>query len=173
MLNHYGYTEQLANTVFIASSKQKKETTITGVRYKFIKLPDYEIFGLTNITISDVKIMVSDREKTIIDCFDYPEYCGGVIEAVKELWRAKEDIDFEKLVNYTKKIRNSAVAKRPEYSLEVLKIESKEIIEKLHRLIAKGFSPLDPLYPKKAKTNSRWNLILNISEQELTSWRGV
>lgn len=173
MLNYYGYTEQLSNTVFIASIKRKKETTIAGVNYKFISLPEYKMFGLVDIVISNVNIRTSDREKTIIDCLDHPEFCGGIVEAAKGLWSAREDIDFTKLVAYSEKIGNSAVAKRLGYLLETLHLREKIEIESLQRIIAKGFSPLDPLLPKEGRTISRWNLILNISEEELLSWRRV
>lgn len=173
MLNYYGYTEQLSNTVCIASTKRKKEMTIAGVNYKFINLPEYKMFGLVDIAISNVNISVSDREKTIIDCLDHPEYCGGIVEVVKGLWGAREDIDFKKLVGYVEKIGNSAVAKRLGYLLGVLHMKEKIEIAKLRRMIAKGFSSLDPSLPKTGRTISQWNLRLNISEEELLSWKKV
>jgi len=173
ILNYYGYTEQLQNTIFIASTKRKKETMIAGIKYKFIKIPEYKMFGLANIEINNTHVRVSDREKTLIDCLDHPEFCGGIIEITKGIWNAREEIDFDKLVNYARKIRNSAVSKRLGYLLEILGLEKKVRANALQELIAKGFSPLDPLLPKKGKTISRWNLIVNISEEEILSWRRV
>lgn len=161
------------NTSFIASTKRKKETMIAGIKYKFIKIPEYKMFGLANIEINNTNVRVSDREKTLIDCLDHPEFCGGIIEITKGIWNAREEIDFDKLVNYARKIRNSAVSKRLGYLLEILGLEKKVRANALQELIAKGFSPLDPLLPKKGKTISRWNLIVNISEEEILSWRRV
>jgi predicted transcriptional regulator of viral defense system len=173
MLNHYGYTEQLANTVFVASSKRKRDKTIAGVTYKFVYLPRYKMFGKTHLTIENNKILVSNREKTIIDCIDHPEYCGGIIEATKGLWNAKNDINLARLRKYVKKIKNSAVAKRLGYILERLKMGDKKTIDYLLKSKAKGYSLLDPLIPKKTNFNSRWNLILNIDESEMLSWKGT
>jgi predicted transcriptional regulator of viral defense system len=43
-LNFYGYTEQLLNTIFIASTKRKKDITRGGVLYKFIRLKPKNFF---------------------------------------------------------------------------------------------------------------------------------
>jgi predicted transcriptional regulator of viral defense system len=171
MLNYYGYTEQLSNTVLIVSTKRKREKRIAGVTYKFVYLPRYKMFGKTHLIIENNKVFVSTKEKTIIDCLDHPEYCGGIIEATKGLWNAKNDINFAKLRKYVRKIKNSAVAKRLGYILEKLKMGDKKTIDYLLKSKAKGYSLLDPLIPKKTNFNSRWNLILNIDESEMLSWR--
>lgn len=174
MLNYYGYTEQLPNTVFIASTKQKKNLNIMGVNYNFSMVATNKIFGLTEIIINDNVIKVSDKEKTIIDCLDHPEYCGGIIEASKGIWNGKNEIDIGKVLDYSIRINNSAVAKRFGYISEVFNIEpQREIRLKLKKMIGEGYSILDPLSPKPERGNylSGWNLILNVSKEDLLSWR--
>lgn len=171
MLNYYGYTEQLANTVFIASSKRKKSFNLLGVEYKFINTPSYKMFGIVEIKINDAPVNVSDKEKTLLDCLDHPEYSGGIIEAAKGIWNAREDIHFAKMLEYTQNMRNSAIAKRLGYLIELLDLAERFRIERLKTLIANGYSPLDPLMPKKGHYNSRWNILVNISPEEILSFR--
>ncbi|MEW6002148.1 MAG: type IV toxin-antitoxin system AbiEi family antitoxin [Nitrospirota bacterium] len=173
MLHYYGYTEQLINTIFIISPKRKKDFTLSGVNYKFVKTSARKMFGLTKIEIDGMAVQVSDKEKTILDCLDHPEYCGGITEVVKGIWIAREELDFDRILNYVRKLGNSAVAKRLGYLLETLGIDKKISTENLKKIIKKGFSPLDPLLPKKGRYNTPWNLLVNITKEELLSFRVV
>ncbi|MDP3048172.1 MAG: type IV toxin-antitoxin system AbiEi family antitoxin, partial [Thermodesulfovibrionales bacterium] len=162
MLNYYGYTEQLVNTIFIVSPKKKKNLSLLGIDYKFIKTHEEKMFGLTEIKVNDMAVQVSDKEKTLLDCLDHPEYCGGITEVIKGIWNSREEIDSMKILEYAKKMGNSAVIKRLGYLLEILEMDKKIPVRTLQKMIRKGFSPLDPLLPQKGQYNSQWNLIVNI-----------
>lgn len=173
MLHYYGYTEQLVNTIFVVSPKKKKNLSLLGINYKFVKTHEKKMFGLAEIKVNDMAVQVSDREKTLLDCLDHPEYCGGITEAVKGIWNARNEIDAVKLLNYAKKMRNSAVIKRLGYLLGILEMDKKIPVRNLQYLIGKGFSPLDTLLPKTGQYNSQWNLIVNIPKEELLSFKKV
>jgi len=173
MLHYYGYTEQLANTIFIASPKRKKDISLSGVNYKFIKTTPEKMFGLTEIMFDGMSVRVSDKEKTLLDCLDHPEYCGGTTEAVKGIWNAREEIDFEKILSYANKMNNSAVTKRLGYLLEVLELNKKVDMKSLKETIGKGYASLDPHLPKKGQYNSQWNILVNIPTEELLSFKKV
>ena len=173
MLHYYGYTEQLLNTVFIVSTKRKKNFTLSGVNYKFVKITLKKMFGLIEVEINNMPVNVSDKEKTLIDCLDHPEYCGGITEVTKGIWNARDEVDFVKILDYAKKIHNSAVAKRLGYLLEILELDRKINMKNLKKTIGKGYSSLDPLLPKKGQYNSQWNILVNIPRDEILSFRRV
>jgi predicted transcriptional regulator of viral defense system len=173
MLQYYGYTEQLVNTIFVVSPKKKKDFSLSGVNYKFVKTSEKKMFGLTEIEINGMAVQVSDKEKTLIDCLDHPEYCGGITEVVKGIWNAREELDYGKMLDYAQKTCNSAAVKRLGYLLGILEIDKRISINNLRAMIKKGFSSLDPLLPKKGQYNSQWNILLNVSQEELLSFRRV
>jgi len=41
----------------------------------------------------------------IIDCLDLPRNCGGIIEVIKAIDSAREELDFKKLEDYAKKMK--------------------------------------------------------------------
>lgn len=169
MLNHYGWTEQVPTTVTIATTKPIKEKKILGVKYEFITLSKKKFFGYHEININGHKILVSDPEKTLVDAFDHPEYCGGVDELIKTLLNA-ENIDWEKVLEYAEKLGNGAVFKRLGYLIEKTNAPiKKEIVEALRKKITKGYSPLYPNSGLKGKHNTKWNIIINanISKEKL------
>lgn len=171
MLNYYGLTEQLVNTVFIASPKRKKNIKLLGVEYKFIKTIPAKMFGMSEIKINDAPIIVSDKEKTLLDCLDHPEYCGGIVEVAKGIWNARENLNFPKLIEYLPKMQNSAVAKRLGYLLDLFELSARYDITELKSVIACGYTSLDPLMPKKGKHNSEWNIIMNVPAEEFLAFR--
>jgi predicted transcriptional regulator of viral defense system len=103
-MNYYGYTEQISRIVYIASPRRKFKTSleISGVTYRLVNLPERKFFGFQPITIDGYKINISEREKTIADCLDQTRYCGGIPEIAKALWYGREEIDFNKLAEYSR-----------------------------------------------------------------------
>jgi len=170
-LNFHGYTEQVPSTVFVATTRRKREVSVGKVRFRFVYLSKRKFFGYRKVWIGHLKVNVSDREKTIVDCLDHPELCGGIAEAAKGLWNAADEISWEKLLDYALRVGNSAVLKRMGYLMELMGIGPGEwFIEKLRGNMAKGFVKLDPMAGRKGRYSSRWLLIINVDEDEILGW---
>ena len=162
-LNYYGFTEQVPNKIFVATTKRIKDREILGTKFKFVYLSGGKFFGFNNILISNVNVKISDMEKTTIDCLDKPKYCGGVEELVKSVYFAKEEIVFDKLIKYAFRIGNNAVIKRLGFILDFLGLDSKDLENK----ISGSYSVLDPTKEKIGKYHSKWKLLINVSEDEM------
>ncbi|MFQ6084561.1 MAG: hypothetical protein ACE5WD_14575, partial [Candidatus Aminicenantia bacterium] len=166
-LNYWHYTEQIPRTIFVQTIKRKlySKKEISGVRYKFITLKPNKFFGLTTIWERHHKIQITDKEKTIVDCLDHPQYCGGILEATKGIYLGitNKEIGIDKLFQYAKRLGNKTVLKRLGFIVEALELTlPPSIIEKIQKEIGKGFSLLDPLLPNQGKYNSRWQLRINL-----------
>ena len=161
-LNYHGLTEQIPATVFVqtTSRKKKQKLEIFGVRYRIVRVKKEKFFGIERVWIEEFQVNVTDREKTIVDCLDKPEHCGGVIEVAKALKHG--EFDFEKLSEYAIKIGNSGVVRRLGYLCDVLGLQIN-----LPEVKAKNYLLLDPTMPKKGETNGRWRLIINLDVGEL------
>jgi predicted transcriptional regulator of viral defense system len=165
-LNHHGMTEQLPRTVFVATDHpvRRKPGDVLGVSYKIVSLKPGKLFGITEDWIDEIPFSVTDREKTIIDGLDLPQYVGGVSEIAKALTGSWKILDEKKLRSYAAKIGNSAVAKRLGFMMEILGLGDSDALRKEVPL-APGFSPLDPTMPKRGKYNRRWGLLVNTEMQ--------
>ena len=165
-LNHHGLTEQLPRTVFVATDHpvRRQPGEVLGVTYKIVSLKPEKIFGVTKDWINEVPFTITDREKTIIDGLDLPQYVGGLSEIAKALTASWKELDEKKLRKYAARIGNSAVSKRLGFLMETLGLGN---VEALRRETdrASGFSPLDPTLPKRGKYNRRWGLLVNVEIQ--------
>lgn len=172
-LNYYGYTEQVSRTVFIASThrKMKLELDISGVRYRFVYMAERKFFGDTEITLDGYGINISEREKTIVDCLDRLEYCGGISEVAKALSYGHDEFDLVKMAHYAVKYGNNAVIKRLGYLLELLGLGVDETINLLRRNLTSGYSLLDTLGHREGRHIHRWQLLVNVPQNEISQWK--
>ena len=161
-LNYYGLTEQIPATVFLQTTARKKNQDIKvfGVKYQIIKIKKEKIFGIRKEWIEETQINITDKEKTIIDCMDKPQYCGGIIEVAKALKNNK--FDRKKIKNYAQRIGNSGVLRRLGYLCELLNIKIS-----LPKTNTRNYLLLDPTMPKKGPKSSKWRLIINLDEKTL------
>jgi predicted transcriptional regulator of viral defense system len=161
-LNHYGMTDQLPRTVFVATNHPVRHPPkeALGISFKIVSLRPQKFFGIVRDWIGERSFWITDREKTIIDGLDLSKYVGGVGEVVRAFSRAWTELDEAKLREYATKIGNSAVAKRLGFLMETLGLGNPEFLRNKISL-ANGFSPLDPMLPKKGKYNRRWGLLIN------------
>jgi predicted transcriptional regulator of viral defense system len=165
-LNHHGMTEQLPRTVFVATNHpvRRQPGDVLGVTYRIVSLKPDKMFGVTKDWINEIPFNVTDREKTIIDGLDLPQYVGGVSEIAKALKGSWKELDEKKLRSYLSKIGNSAVGKRLGFIMETLELGNVEDL-RAEVSLAPGFSPLDPTMPKHGKYNRRWGLLVNTEMQ--------
>lgn len=174
-LNFYGYTEQIPSTVFVATTKRKKELEIEdlGLRFKFVTVVEKKFFGNKKRWIGDKQVIITDREKTIVDCLDHPEQCGGIVEATKGVWEGftQEELDPDRLTEYASRMGNRTVFKRLGFLAEILELPVGDFLELWKEKISTGYTLLSPLGLDRGEYNTRWNLRVNVDQNELTEWR--
>jgi predicted transcriptional regulator of viral defense system len=71
-----------------------------------------KFFGFEPVEVLGYKVMISDREKTAIDCIDRPGLAGGVGEAAMVLATASHRFDWNKAVDYLQRIGSGSLVRR-------------------------------------------------------------
>ena len=153
----------------IVVNKQIKPSTLTvkKIPFQFIYHNEEHFLGNKKTWIDSFnKVQCSDLEKTFIDSLFKPQYAGGITEIAKALHKAKDKIDFVKLLNYAKRFNSQAAIKRLGFLLELLELKN-PIIDKLQKLRTNSFVLLEPSYPKEGKTIFRWAIQQNIDNDSI------
>lgn len=159
-LNYHGLTENVPSVVYIATPKLRHARKILDTKFVFVKIHPRKIFGTDEIEIEKLKVTISSPEKTIIDCLDHPEHCGGLDEVARAFYFSRNELDSEKIVEYAKKIGNSAVIKRLGYITEAFGWENYFLLLSSVKMKS-GYSLLDPTLPKTGHIKERWKIIVN------------
>ncbi len=167
-MNYWGMTEQIPRTVFVATTRRKRNIEYGNQEFRFIILSRKKFFGSVQEKIEDFEFNISSREKTIVDGLMHPEYCGGISEVAKAIRNAGDELNWSKLLRIVSRVSISAVDRRLGYLLDVMEIR-KDIAQKLSKKGFVGFRWLDPSGEKKIlRYSKRWGLMVNVEEKDLT-----
>ena len=166
-LNKHGLTDQFPNTVFVQTTNEKRSKIVFEVQYKFIQVLNKKTAGIQLQGFGNHQFRMTDIEKTIVDCFDKPQYSGGYAELIKAFGNTK--LNGEKMINYCHVIENIAATKRMGFLAELLKKPGlKTFISYAHKKVNVKYNLFDPLGPEKGEFNRTWKLRLNISKEKLS-----
>lgn len=165
-LNFHGLTEQVPLTVVAATTEQVPDREIHGVTYGFVTLTAAKFFGYDSVVVDAQQVNVASVEKTLVDCADHPEHCGGIGELAKGV--AAADLDQATLTEYLLRLGNGAAIKRIVYLADLLDVELAQRDE-LVAAFTSGYSKLDPTRGDEGRHVSEYRLLVNVSEDEITT----
>ena len=149
---YMGYTEQIVNTVQVATTARRKSINFERYDIKFIPLEYF--FGYRKIRTDEGDIFLAENEKLLIDALLRPKECGNFDEIEKMFENSK--ISEEKMIDYLKKIGVQTLIKRACFLLE--KIKNIDLSREFK--LDKNYVILNPFSAKITKVNSKWRLKL-------------
>ena len=159
----------LKEQIVVSKQLRPSEIKIKNVPFQFIYHNEKHFFGAKKIWIDSFnKVMCSDLEKTIIDCLFKPDYAGGIVEVARAIYISKDKINYDTLLEYTKKFDSQAVIKRLGFLLEILEINS-TIIDEFQKIKTDSCITLDTELPKIGKRISRWSILQNLEVETIKS----
>ena len=162
-MNHHGLTEQVPQTVYIVTPERAREREIHGVTYQPVSVTEQKFFGYQPTAVGSNQINISSIEKTLVDCADHPEFCGGISELTKALQNAVDSrCSWERVVEYLRQVDNGAATKRIVYLADQLDIELPQY-STLTEEFTTGYPLLDPTRDATGTHDSTYQLRLNVS----------
>jgi predicted transcriptional regulator of viral defense system len=177
-LRFWNLTEQIPATVFVQSPQRKlaRVLTLDGVRYRIVKIAGRRFFGLTERAISGQNVPVAGREKTVADCADRPELCGGAWQLAQALRDHWSEFDWPALDETLARFASGAVYKRLGYLIEALDLpitaRGARLADWRQRLTA-GIALLDPDAGAAGPVRTRWRIRDNIGLVQPDEDQGV
>ncbi|MBN1472500.1 MAG: hypothetical protein JW925_12020 [Syntrophaceae bacterium] len=163
MFNYYGFTEQIFQTMYVLNTSFNKKKTICGISFKFLKISENRMYGIKTIKVRDRDVMISDKERTLIDLLYFNKPVGGISVAsdtFKKIVREKQ-CNMKKLVGYASKFPNVTIRKRIGVLLESIGISELDLNPLLKSIKNTAISSLGKT--RKGKINKKWRVIINAS----------
>jgi len=166
-LDVLGFGHSVFNTFYYVSKTYHRPVRFRGGQYRSVKAPPKllkagkELFGTTKIERLGVKIFTTDKERTLVEGLEHPEYCGGF----EELYRSLEKIPYiqsEVVLDYLDIREQKNLYARVGFFLEQHRedLHVEEVF--LHQL--ERNKPAQPVYwvprRKGGVLVKRWNLIV-------------
>jgi predicted transcriptional regulator of viral defense system len=163
---HWGLTEQIFRLTLVVTAAPIRSSSVTLANYEFrlFKVPRARLSGTVSIWRGSATVLVSSRERTLVDCLRTPQLCGGIrhlAHMMNAYWELPEK-DPEKLLMEAATSANGAAWKRLGYLSELLWNGSEKVQQFAKQNISAGYSPLDPELKRQGKLLRRWNLRINV-----------
>lgn len=165
-LHHHGLTERFPNTVFVKTTRRKRETEILGTAVKYVTVKENKHLGITKEGYGDNSFSVTDVAMTLVDCFDQPRYGGDFPDLIKAFAHAR--LTNKKLIEYTKAHQNTALTKRLGYLAELFHADSlRSFIQYAQKQVNNKYNVMDAGGVDEGSFVRRWKIRLNVSEERL------
>lgn len=165
LFNYYGFTEQLFQTVYVLNAVIRKEKIICGISYKFIRIPENRFYGLETIKVKDADVIISSKERTLIDLIYFNKPVGGIknAEAVLRQFVIEKKCDIKKLVEFAVRFPIIKTRKRIGLVLEESNVSDailRPLINSVKNTAVSTFTG-----SRKGALNTRWRVIINASQK--------
>jgi len=163
MYNYYGFTDQIFQVMFLLNTILKREKVIGNIFFKMIKVSTKRMFGLGKVKVEDAEVIVSDRERTLVDLIYYPNPVGG-LEIAFDILRDQvnnKKIDTRKLIKYASLFPSVSTRKRIGFCLDQSGFNEKEFTPLLKSIKGTSLATLYNLKSRRGKINKKWGIIEN------------
>jgi len=179
--SHYGLTTQHRNVIFVVTPARLRPRELGESHVRIVTPSANKFFGFEPVDVLGYKVMISDREKTVIDCIDRPKLSGGVGEAATILAAASRRFDWTKAVGYLERIDSGALARRFGWLVDHVKADIPPAIRdrllQLAALSRKTWLGPDPARARAVQSaigyDKTWHLFVNVSREELSGSAGL
>ncbi|MBA2526099.1 MAG: type IV toxin-antitoxin system AbiEi family antitoxin domain-containing protein [Pyrinomonadaceae bacterium] len=163
---YWELTEQIFRPTLVvtAAAIRSKSIELLGQEYRLFRVPASRVRIETSVWRDSVRVRVSSRERTLVDCLRNPALSGGVghlILMMKEYGNQSER-DFKKLLDEAREANSGAIWKRLGYLCEVLWPTEESIISEASRNLSAGIIKLDPSVKGRGKLVKRWRVWSNV-----------
>ncbi len=174
---HYGLTTQHRNVIWLVTPVHLRDRRVGQAEVRIVNPVSDKFFGFGAVDVLGYQVMISDREKTAIDCIDRPELAGGVGEASYILATASRRLDWLKAADYLDRIGSAALVRRFGWLVDHVKADiPAHVRERLLRNVnhrSKAF-----LGPRRGVEgaigyDATWRLFVNVAPEELQGSAGL
>ena len=165
MFNYYGFTDQQFQIVYVLNTTRCMKKTIAGVSFKFVKIPSNRFYGLEKVNIKNKEIIVSLKERTLIDLIYFNRPVGG-IETAGEIFRrfiTEKKCNVKKLIEYAVRFPGIKTRKIIGFNLEKAGV-SDSLLKPLEKSV-KNTSLISLSDSRKGTLNKRWKIIINDTQR--------
>jgi predicted transcriptional regulator of viral defense system len=164
---HWGMTEQLFRSTFVATTSniRKRSMSHLGATFTLVRVRPDRLQHLTPVWRGSTRVLLSSRERTIVDAAVDPRWVGGIrhMTDVFTTYSTDRNANADALLQELRRSGNGAAAKRIGFLAEKIWPSARNVIEGALKLRSKGVVKLDPMVRRHGPINSRWGLWVNVS----------
>jgi predicted transcriptional regulator of viral defense system len=174
---HYGLTTQHRNVIWLVTPVHLRDRRVGEAEVRIVNPVPHKFFGFGPVDVLGYKTVISDPEKTVIDCIDRPELAGGVGEVAYILATASRRFDWGKVGEYLERMGSGPLVRRFGWLVDHAGADI-PAAERERLLRLAGHSRNAFLGPKAEVKGAIghddvWRLFVNVTQEELHGSAGL
>lgn len=108
----HGLTTQKPSTIAVAVLHQRPAREIEGTAIRFVKVAPRKFYGFQEFDVFGRTVRLSTAAKTIVDCLDRPDLCGGSSELARIVFGGTSQVEPALLVEDALRMQSAALLQR-------------------------------------------------------------
>lgn len=166
-VEYWGLTEQLFNSTLVitAANIRSKQVKVLNQNFRLFNTSATKIEDLVKVWRGSSEVLVSSKERTIVDCLTFPELCGGIqhLAAIMSNYASNSEHNYSEIMNNAEKFGSGATWKRLGFLAEKLWPDQKDIFAAANKHMSAGDAKLDPAVKDNGTLTNKWRLWVNVS----------
>jgi predicted transcriptional regulator of viral defense system len=175
--SHYGLTTQHRRLICLVTPRHIRTTRLQDTEVRVINLGPRRFFGYGPVDAFGYPVMMSDREKTVLDCIERPELAGGIGEMAQIFATAVRRLDWQKALGYLQRLGSVSLMRRFGFLADHVGAEPPgEVHKQLRRAVDHpGVSFFGPRHGGRGVIGyqGKWRLIINVPPSALAESAGM
>ncbi len=165
----WGFLPQASRVYYVVTPRPGRPRWPFAPAFRRVAVAPRRFFGRQRLTRRNESIVVSDPERTVIDCLDRPEYSGGLAGVVQVLESAGRRLDWSRLTRHVERLGQRSLALRLGFLLDSLGASVRPPRGWLDEVRPRAEDPYVPLGPahefgRRGVHDRRWHVIRNVPE---------
>jgi predicted transcriptional regulator of viral defense system len=162
---HWGLTEQLFRSTFVATTRNIRERrpTVLGASFNLVRVKPERLSHVDTPWRGSVRIGLSGRERTLVDAAIDPRWLGGFRHLTDVFTTYTQSGKEADLLLELRRSGTGAAAKRIGFLAERLWPSAAALIRGAQEMKSTGVIKLEPSSQRRGSMNTRWGLWINIT----------
>ena len=141
-------------------------------RFHVVRVIPARFFGVRTVLRRGIELRVSDRERTLIDSLNRPEFSGGMAGVAQMFALAKPKLNWSRFGSYLDRFGNRSITLRAGFLAERVRPSVAPPTAWVRARLPDHDDPYVPLGPPKThgrrgKGDPRWHIIQNVPDSVL------
>jgi len=168
----HGFFPQASRVYYVVTTKRYVVPAHHAAQFRVVRTRPSRFFGTQTMHRRGETLVVSDPERTVLDCIERPELSGGMAGAAQILAFAKPRLDWPRFAGYLGRFGNRSLVLRVGFLSERVRPSVPPPSSWVRALLPRPPEPFVPLGPpsthgRRGPHDARWHIVRNVTDAQL------
>ena len=165
----HGFFPQASQVYYIVTTERRPVPARLSNQFHTVRVLPRRFFGTVSLVRRGETLVVSDPERTVLDCLNRPEFSGGPAGVAQIFGLVKPRLNWRRLASYLDRFGSRALELRAGFLAERVRPSVKPPPSWIRSRLARAEEPFVPLAPPSSygrvgRQDGRWHVVQNVPD---------